>query len=153
MVALKLKIPPVGVAVLFAALMWWLSGITPGITLPASFRTIFLLVFTGAGACIGLAGVSAFRKASTTVNPLTPAASSSLVVTGIFQWSRNPMYLALLLVLIGWGIYLANLFSLLMASGFVAYMNRFQIQPEERALEEKFGTEFTLYRQKVRKWL
>ncbi len=150
---MKLRIPPVMVTILFAALMWWLAGVTPGITLPAALRTACLLVFTGAGAWIGIASVSAFRKAKTTTNPLTPEASSSLVVAGVFQWSRNPMYLALLLALIGWGIYLANVFSLLAASGFVVYMNRFQIRLEERALEQKFGAEFTRYRQKVRKWV
>ena len=110
-------------------------------------------MFTAAGALVGLAGVAAFRKAGTTVNPLSPDASSSLVITGIFTRTRNPMYLALLLVLIGWGLYLANLLSLVVTAGFVVYMNRFQIQPEECALETQFGDSFIKYRRSVRRWI
>lgn len=151
--ALELKIPPVLLTVLFAVLMWLISRVTPSITLWSSFRISSLLLFAVAGAFVGLAGVAAFRKAGTTVNPLSPDASSSLVVTGIFMRTRNPMYLALLLALIGWGIYLANLFSLALAAGFVVYMNRFQIQPEERALETQFGDQFIKYSRKVRRWI
>lgn len=151
--ALELKIPPVLLAVLFAVLMWLISRVTPSITLWSSFRISSLLLFAVAGAFVGLAGVAAFRKAGTTVNPLSPNASSSLVVTGIFMRTRNPMYLALLLALIGWGIYLANLFSLALAAGFVVYMNRFQIQPEEHALETQFGDQFIKYSRKVRRWI
>ena len=63
------------------------------------------------------------------------------------------MYLALMLALTGWGLYLANIFSLSVAVGFVFYMNRFQIQPEERALEKIFGTEFNDYKNRVRRWI
>jgi len=84
---------------------------------------------------------------------LTPESISSLVVTGIFKRTRNPMYLALMLALTGWGLYLANIFSLLVAVCFVLYMNRFQIQPEERTLEEIFGSEFNDYKKQVRRWI
>jgi protein-S-isoprenylcysteine O-methyltransferase Ste14 len=63
------------------------------------------------------------------------------------------MYLALLLALTGWGLYLANIFSLIFVVGFVLYMNRFQIQPEERALEEIFGAKFSDYKNQVRRWI
>jgi protein-S-isoprenylcysteine O-methyltransferase Ste14 len=153
MSALELKIPPVLVTALLALLMWLLSHLTPGIPIYTELRVTFLLFFTGLGAYLGLAAVASFRKANTTVNPLTPEAISSLVVSGIFKRTRNPMYLALLLALTGWGLYLANIFSLLVTVGFVLYMNHFQIQPEERHLEEIFGTEFNDYKKQVRKWI
>jgi protein-S-isoprenylcysteine O-methyltransferase Ste14 len=152
MSALELKIPPVLVTVLFALLMWLVSRLTPAIPISPALKITFLLFFTGLGAYVGLAAVASFRKANTTVNPLTPEAISSLVVSGIFKRTRNPMYLALMLALTGWGLYLANLFSLLIAIGFVFYMNRFQIQPEERHLEQIFGIEFNDYKKQVRKW-
>ena len=153
MSALELKIPPVLITSLFALLMWLVSRLTPAIPISPELKITFLLLFTGLGAYVGLAAVASFRKANTTVNPLTPESISSLVVSGIFRLSRNPMYLALLLALTGWGLYLANIFSLLVAVGFILYMNRFQIQPEERALEEIFGSEFNDYKKQVRRWI
>lgn len=102
---------------------------------------------------IGIAAVLGFRRAKTTINPLTPAASSALVVRGIYRWTRNPMYLAMLLVLAGWACIVSNWAALAMLPLFVATLNRLQIQPEERALHARFGTEFENYRRKVRRWM
>ena len=101
----------------------------------------------------GLAGIVAFRQARTTVNPLAPDKCSRLVDSGIFRFTRNPMYLALLMALIGWSIFLGNLWSLVMVLLWVIYIDRFQIRPEEEALETAFGDAFRQYRSKVRKWL
>ena len=153
MSALELKIPPVLITSVFALLMWLVSRLTPAIPMSQAVKIIFLLVFAGLAAYVGLAAVASFKKANTTVNPLTPESISSLVVTGIFKRTRNPMYLALMLALTGWGLYLANIFSLLVAIGFIIYINRFQIQPEERSLEEIFGSEFNDYKRQVRRWI
>jgi protein-S-isoprenylcysteine O-methyltransferase Ste14 len=109
-----------------------------------------LAVIAGA---IGLAGVRSFHEAQTTLNPLNPERATTLVVGGVYRYSRNPMYLALLLALLGWGLYLANVFSLLAALTFVPYMNRFQIRPEERALAKAHGADFAAYCRHVRRWL
>ena len=106
-----------------------------------------------AGAAASIAGVAAFRRARTTVNPLKPDSASSLVDSGIYRLTRNPMYLGFALALLGWGIFLSNPLSLAMLFVFVGYMNRFQIVPEERALESLFGDAFKAYRSKVRRWL
>lgn len=105
------------------------------------------------GAVVALAGVVAFRRHKTTVNPFKPEQSTSLVATGVYRLSRNPMYLGLLLALMGWSAFLANWASALVLPAFVAYMNRFQIQPEERALTERFGSQFLAYTKSVRRWL
>jgi protein-S-isoprenylcysteine O-methyltransferase Ste14 len=63
------------------------------------------------------------------------------------------MYLGIAFVLLGWAIYLANLAALLLVPAFVAYMTRFQIKPEERALLEKFGSNFADYMAAVRRWI
>lgn len=82
-----------------------------------------------------------------------PPVAATLVVGGVFRHSRNPMYLALLLALIGWGLFLSNAFALLAALGFVPYMNRFQIEPEERVLARAYDAEFAAYCRQVRRWL
>jgi protein-S-isoprenylcysteine O-methyltransferase Ste14 len=148
-----LKIPPVLVSVIFAALMWLVSRSTPGIDLPATLRVVCLVLFATAGAVIGLSAVVSFKKAQTTVNPLTLEACSSLVDSGMFRFTRNPMYLALLLGLAGWALFLGNVYSLALTALFVTYMNRFQIQPEEQALEAVFGEAFIDYQRRVRRWL
>ena len=72
---------------------------------------------------------------------------------GIYRWTRNPMYLAMLLVLVAWACIVANVAALAILPLFVAYLNRFQIGPEERALQARFGAEFEQYRRNVRRWL
>jgi protein-S-isoprenylcysteine O-methyltransferase Ste14 len=151
--ALELKIPPVAVTILFALLMWLLAQATPGFGLPPALRLTALAAFTAAAAAVGLAAVWSFRRARTTVNPLSPHGCSTLVTSGVFRYSRNPMYLALFLLLAGWGLFLAHGFALLLAPAFVPYMNRLQIGPEERALQQVFGQAFADYRQRVRRWL
>lgn len=156
MSALELKIPPVAVTVLFATLMWLMARSTPaldmGLDLPAGLRLAALALFATVAAIIGLAAVRAFHRARTTVNPLSPQGCTALVTSGVFRFSRNPMYLALLLGLLGWGLYLANPLSVLLALAFVPWMNRFQIQPEERTLQRVFGQAFDDYRRRVRRW-
>jgi len=102
---------------------------------------------------IGIAGVLAFRQAQTTVNPVKPESASTVVSNGIFAYTRNPMYLALLLLLLAYAIWLENMLAFVGCPLFVAYMNRFQIYPEERALEGLFGERYLVYKQKVRRWI
>ena len=150
---LELKIPPVIVTLLFAVLMWLVARLTPSTPIDTGFRIIAVLLLGAAATVIGVAGVVAFRKANTTVNPLIPDACTSLVNSGIFRLTRNPMYLALLLMLVAWGFVLSNFYSLALCVVYVVYLNRFQIGPEERALEAVFGDEFIAYREKVRRWI
>jgi len=110
-------------------------------------------VFVVAALMVGVPAVLGFRRANTTVNPLKPEASTALVTGGVFRWTRNPMYLAMLLLLIAWACIVSNWAALAMLPLFVAYLNRFQIRPEERALQARFGAEFESYRRKVRRWL
>lgn len=150
---LELKLSPVMMTIALASLMWVVAGHTGSYSMPAALRISTLLILLAAGAAIGLAGIWSFRKARTTVNPWRPHASSRLVVSGIYRYTRNPMYLALMLALAGWGLWLANLWALLLGFVFVPYMNRFQIRPEERALERLFGQSFRDYCRRVRRWL
>jgi protein-S-isoprenylcysteine O-methyltransferase Ste14 len=151
--ALELKLPPVLVTVLFALSMWLLSRATPDLMMPEPLVIAAFVICWVAGAAIALAGVVSFRRARTTVNPLDPQNATTLVVSGVFRITRNPMYLGLLLGLLGWGICLSNAFSLVLVMFFVPYMNRFQILPEERALERVFGGSFRSYKARVRRWI
>jgi protein-S-isoprenylcysteine O-methyltransferase Ste14 len=150
---LELKIPPLLVWLVFAGAMYGVAYFAPAfsVTLPGSSAIAPALV--ALGGAVALAGVIAFRNRRTTVNPLTPSATTSVVFSGVYRVSRNPMYLGFLLALAGWAVYLSNAGAALLLPAFVAYMTQYQIKPEERALLAKFGSEFAQYLSRVRRWL
>lgn len=150
--ALELKVPPPLVALVTGLLMWLAAKLVPPLALPGVARIAVAVVFAGVGVGLAMSGVLTFRRAKTTVNPTTPAAASALVRTGVFRFTRNPMYLGLLLCLVAWAIFLSSVLALLSAPLFVVYMNRFQIAPEERALAALFGDNFAAYKRDVRRW-
>jgi protein-S-isoprenylcysteine O-methyltransferase Ste14 len=98
-----------------------------------------------------LAVIEMFRQ-RTTVNPLTPNRSSALVTNGIFKFSRNPIYLGDALLVVAAGLFFANLVFIPALAAFITYINRFQIIPEERALQSKFGQAFNNYLGQTRRW-
>lgn len=154
MSALENRIPPPLVAFTFGLLMWLAARNMPGaLDLAIEWRAGMALAVLLAGICICLAGVLFFRHARTTFNPLKPDTGSALVNSGIYRYTRNPMYLGFAIALVAWSIFLAWPASLLGVLGFVVYMNRFQIEPEERALTRLFGGHFTQYCSQVRHWL
>ncbi|MBU2071736.1 MAG: isoprenylcysteine carboxylmethyltransferase family protein [Gammaproteobacteria bacterium] len=153
MQALELKIPPVVLVALFALAMWVVTPWLPALALPVGWRLLLAGFFAAAGVAIALAGVLAFRRANTTVDPRVPEQSSSLVVRGIYRYSRNPMYVGFLLLLTALGCYLMSAAAFALLPLFVWYMNRFQIAPEERFLRQKFGADYQAYCKSVRRWL
>ena len=153
MAFLELRVPPPLVALFMAGLSWVASRAAPTLGFILLHRNAIALASVVAGVCVALLGVASFRRASTTLNPLKPEKSSALVRSGIYRYTRNPMYLGLLLLLLGWAFFLSNALAFLFLPAFVLYMNRFQIAPEERVLVSVFGQEFTAYLSKVRRWL
>jgi len=151
--SLELRIPPLLVVATAAVLMWfvahWFS--------PAYVDIYATSIVAGALAVLGIAlaaaGVIEFRRAQTTTNPMDPSSTSTLVTQGVYRLTRNPMYLGFVIVLLGWGVFLSNAATLVVVAGFIFYLTRFQIVPEERALERVFGADFRAYRRAVRRWL
>ena len=121
--------------------------------MPALIRLLAAALITAVGLGAAVAGAISFRRAKTTVNPMKPEKASSLVITGIFGFSRNPMYVGLGCVLVAWAILLSSAWLLFGPLIFVVYIGRFQIAPEERALSAMFGAAYSDYKAKVRRWL
>lgn len=151
--ALELRVPPLLLVLITGAFMWLAAVLFPGFAVSILWRVALVIACATAGAGVALAGVLAFRHAHTTINPTTPEASSTVVASGIYRRTRNPMYLGFLLMLAAWSLYLSSVAAMLFLPLFVLYMNRFQIAPEERALAAKFGTQYGAYMQEVRRWL
>ncbi|MGY5452365.1 methyltransferase family protein [Agarivorans sp. MS3-6] len=103
----------------------------------------------------GIASISVFGffKARTTINPHHPERSKHLLVDGIYRFSRNPMYLSLVMLLLAWCLHLQAILSLFSIAWFVYAINQYQIKPEEVALREHFGEAYQQYCGKVRRWL
>jgi protein-S-isoprenylcysteine O-methyltransferase Ste14 len=153
MQSLELKIPPPIIAVLLAAAMWGIFVVTPLMAVSSTYQIPLAMAIAVVGVALALAGSMSFRQAKTTVNPLKPEAASSLVSSGIYQFTRNPMYLGMLMVLVAWAVFLSSLWALLGLLAFVLYIDRFQIVPEERVLSQLFGTDYINYQTKVRRWI
>ena len=151
--ALELKIPPPLVAAILAEVMWGSKFVVAPFDVPFDIRLGAALAVLAVGLAIGGSAIVAFRRAKTTVNPLKPEGAAVLVDTGVFRYTRNPMYLALALDLVAWAIFLASVLALAIGFLFVLYIGRFQIAPEERILAAKFGDAYRDYTRRVRRWL
>lgn len=149
---LEHKIPPPLVALIAAILIWGSSRFLPQFALGEAASVLAAVLFT-LGGLISVLGVLSFRKAKTTVNPLLPDTASSLVTSGIYRFTRNPMYLGLSILLLGLCVLLSSAFGLLWLLVFVLYIHHFQILPEEQAMQKLFAEQFTEYRRSVRRWL
>ncbi len=150
---LKLKVPPPLVTAIFAAAIGLVARYLPNVALPILLRIISSIITVAMALVLFVLAHREFHAAQTTINPFQPQQASALITDGIFRYSRNPIYLAFLLLLIGWALFLANLWALLLCPPFVLYLNHFQIQEEERALESHFGERYLDYKSRVRRWL
>jgi protein-S-isoprenylcysteine O-methyltransferase Ste14 len=129
------------------------AQLVPAANLPFPGQRALALVLFVAGVGVALAGVLEFRRARTTVNPLSPDRASAVVVSGIYRLTRNPMYVGLAATLAAVAAWRSSLPGYLLVIGFCAYLTRYQIRPEERALQAAFGAEFDAYMARVRRWL
>lgn len=152
MKALELKIPPVIIVVLVAGLMLLVAPLFPQVQFGPLPNWISLAVAI-LGVILPLVAAISFRRAQTTVHPSNPEKTSTIVTTGIYRVTRNPMYLGFAFILLGWGLYLGNMVALFGLPAYMFYMNAFQIKPEERILTEKFGQAYQDYRRKANRWL
>jgi protein-S-isoprenylcysteine O-methyltransferase Ste14 len=151
--SLELRIPPVAVLLGTAFLMWTAAAIGPARLLDGTSRVSLTTSLLVAGVALAAWGVRDFRRARTTVDPLAPERATALVTSGIYRWTRNPMYLGMLLVLGAWAAWLGSPVALLGLPLFLSYMNRYQVRPEERALAARFPEHFEPYTRRVRRWL
>jgi protein-S-isoprenylcysteine O-methyltransferase Ste14 len=150
---LELKLPPPFLALLLAAAMWGVSHFEPRFAIPAAVRWSVAAVLALVGATFDILGLLAFRRSRTTVDPFKPHRASVFVASGVYKVTRNPMYLGLLFVLLGWAVFLGSLWPFLAPMIFVPFVNRFQIKPEELAMARLFGESYATYTAKVPRWL
>ncbi len=150
---MNLKVPPAIQFAFFTFSMWLIDRWLPADHIEFSFQQHLSWVLFFVGVAIGVMAVYSFKRAQTTVDPTRPDKASSLVVVGLYRYTRNPMYLAMLLVLLSFVIRLGNLYTLSMAIAYILSITASQIKPEEKALTALFGEAYLSYKKKVRRWI
>jgi len=140
--------------VLSGAIAWGIAQVWPAgiLALPWSLRLTTVAALVALGLLLNLWPKLAFGRSGTTVNPLHPASSRALVTTGLHRMSRNPMYLGHTLLLAAWACWLQHPAALVGVPLYAAYVTRYQIIPEERALSVTFGAAYAAYRARIRRW-
>lgn len=153
MINLEHRIPPPVIGLLTAVAMWASSLIGPRFALESDLRFVLIALLVLIGIAFDVLGILVFRASRTTISPLKPERSSTLVTGGVYRITRNPMYVGIVFFLLAWAVHLSALVPLAGIVLFVFYITRFQIQPEERALERIFGEQYSAYCARVRRWL
>lgn len=151
--ALELKVPPPLVAALVAAAMWIAAWAAGSVALPWAARVALGVSLFLLGTAFRMAAQFSFVRARTTINPLDPGRTSSMVTSGLYGISRNPMYLGRAIQLLGWAMFLASPAAMLVWPAYPLYVTRFQVIPEERSLKASFGALYEDYKNKVPRWL
>jgi protein-S-isoprenylcysteine O-methyltransferase Ste14 len=144
--------PPVVAAIVGAAIYLVDRSVALG-KIEFPWQTPFAIGLFFAGLACMFVAIASFVLAKTTINPMQPARASHLITTGIYRVSRNPIYVADVLLLAAWAVWLGSALNLALIAVFVWYIQRFQIMPEERALTKLFGENYTAYCLCVRRWL
>ncbi len=150
---LKTRIPPAVILIFCILIAYCFAQFIPLAILKTPFKPLpsFILFLAGAGIIL-ISGLR-FFKSNTTVDPRYPDKTNTLVVEGLYRYSRNPMYVGMAMVLLGVVMYWAALSGLAALFLFIYLINTLQITPEELALARKFGSEYEGYCAKVRRWV
>ena len=151
--SLELKVIPPLAMLISAGLIYATAQLLPVSMVLLDYRETLTGLLIALGLLVDLSAIAFFFLAKTTVNPFQPEKSSALVTSGIYQITRNPMYIGLVCLLFAWTIWLGSFFGLLVIVLFQQYITRFQIIPEERALRQLFGNDYENYCLQVRRWL
>lgn len=150
---LENKIPPPVLLIITLTAMYFLSPYDTVLQLNATIAAVAAVVVVLLALTLAISANVHFRKAQTTINPLKPDSATTLVTTGVFTISRNPMYLGMVLISLAAAIWQSSLVGVLLSGGLCWCLNRLQIVPEERAMKELFGEQFDRYQQQVRRWI
>lgn len=146
---LRNRIPPPILTLGLALVM----GLATGWPEPEILRwTLAFMVFMAAGT-FGFPALRAFRRARTTIDPVRIDRAAALVTTGVYGRTRNPMYVALVLLLSAWALVLGGLWVWAGPLALVLWLDRLRIRPEEAAMAARFGSDYSAYRARVRRWL
>ena len=148
---MKTKIPPPIIALVMIAIIYLSSLIIEPITF--GYQTLISILVIVIGLTCAIPSFRLFAKYKTTISPFTPSETTALVTDGMYRYSRNPMYLGLVLLTIAATIFFGTWLGVVIVVAFIFLLNFLQILPEEEALLDIFGEEYVEYQKKVRRWI
>jgi protein-S-isoprenylcysteine O-methyltransferase Ste14 len=146
-----LKIPPPLLVLILVVSNYFSSKKIDLILFPNQEITSIIIFLIGM--LILINPIFKFIKSKTTIDPIKFKKVNKLITSGIYRYSRNPMYLGLLMLVTSTSIFYLNIFSITTPFFFYYWVNRFQIKREEIFLTKKFGKEYLLYKTKTRRWI
>ena len=151
---MHLRIPPPIVALIGVLLIFLSKDYILILYLHPYLQNTLSILFLVIGFVIILSATKEFKKSNKTVNPMKPETSTSLVTSGIFKYTRNPMYLGLSSILLASCFYFSSLLGIIVyVPFFILYITVFQIIPEEEVMKSLFNDEYLDYCSKVRRWI
>jgi|SRR5690625_3131448 len=153
MKTLELAVPPPVVMAVTAGIMWVVTVTFPLFTFPWLYHPVAVILLAAMGLLIGSLAVLKFHQSDTTIHPEQLQKTRVFVCSGPYRYSRNPMYLGIVLLLLAWAIFLGNALAFFGVWVFIIYITRYQIIPEERALHRQFGDAYDRYTRAVRRWI
>jgi|TARA_Y100000816_G_C26076478_1_gene566726 protein-S-isoprenylcysteine O-methyltransferase Ste14 len=145
------KIPPPIVTLISGLIIFFSKSLFPEYN--SNLINVFSTIFLFLGLLVFFLAVASFKKYKTTVNPLQPSNASHLVISGIFRFTRNPMYLGMALILLSLSLKFNLLGGLIVTALFIMFITKFQIIPEEDAMLSLFRDEFETYKENTRRWI
>ena len=149
-------IPPPAALLITLVIMFFIASFDDARILRMDRFVVNTVIATGlivAGITLGILAIKQLKREHTTINPLRPNTTSSLVTSGIFKFTRNPMYLGMVLVTLGAATFYGSAWCLIIFVAFIVFIRRFQIDPEERAMLSLFGKKFEDYKANTRRWI
>ena len=150
---MKNKVPPPIILLLSGIAMWFIAHSEFAYTIANPLALIMAIIFAAIGIYISFGAIRRFKAVATTISPLQPDSATSLVHHGVYSRTRNPMYVGLFLVLLGWAVWLQSPSNIIVLIAFVLWLTELQIKPEEAALKKVFGQGYVDYCKRVRRWL
>jgi protein-S-isoprenylcysteine O-methyltransferase Ste14 len=128
-----------------------LEWLRPTCIFGGALRSVLGLLLAGAGVALIATAVRQFRAAGTNIETYKP--SETIVTTGLYGRSRNPIYVAMAVILIGLGLAVDSLWVVAMVVPLLLVLRFGVIAREERYLAGKFGETYRAYTARVRRWL
>lgn len=150
---LENRIPPPVLVLVIGAAMAAASVALPSVSLGLPLRAALGAAIVALGFSQVARGFRTFRAAGTTIDPVQIDRASALVTSGVFARTRNPMYVGMATMLVGWAALLGAAWLLVGPALFVLLTHRLQIVPEERAMHARFGEAYAAYARRVPRWL
>ncbi len=147
-----MRVPPILMLVGALAVRAATAAVDP-VARPSTALLALGGLLAAGGLGVASAGVAAFRRQRTTVDPRYPERATTLVAEGVYRWTRNPMYLGFVVVAVGAAAALGSPLALLGPGLLALYLDRVQIPAEEQALRDRFGASFESYAHTVYRWL